>query len=84
MTPTVQISTTSEVPKRYMRTTEVATQLGVSRQQVLNLRKAGKLRGSKIGSRTILWDPDSVDALIAEGFAVDVPDSEASPESVAS
>jgi excisionase family DNA binding protein len=82
MTPTVQISTTSEVPKRYMRTTEVADRLGVSTQQVLNLRKSGRLRGSKIGPRTILWDPDSVAALIAEGFSVGV--AEAPPEAVAS
>jgi excisionase family DNA binding protein len=71
-TPSVMSGTTQTVSKRYLRTTEVATRLGVSRQHVLRLRKAGKIRGSKIGQRTILWDPDSVEALIASGYGVDL------------
>lgn len=84
MTPTVQPDATSEGSKWYMSTTEVAARLGVCRQQVLNLRKSGRLRGSKIGQRTILWDPASVDALIAEGFVAGLPDAETAPEAVAS
>jgi hypothetical protein len=45
---------------------------------VLRLRKSGKIRGSKIGQRTILWDPESVEALIASGFGVGLPDEVAS------
>lgn len=49
-----------------LKTAEVAKQLNVSRDKVLQLIDEGKLRAMRLGPRTVRVFAESVDQLVAE------------------
>jgi excisionase family DNA binding protein len=57
-----------------LTTAEVAHLLGVSRAMVSDLRLSGRLRGTKLGTRAVRFDPADVAAFIAAGRDPDSPE----------
>ena len=49
---------------RYLRTSQLAEQLGLAPKTVQRLARAGELPHLRVGLRTLLFDPDEVTAAL--------------------